>query len=228
MRIRWSGKLFGRGRQTGTGAYVWPSAAGAPSVPTNVKVGQLPIESPDIAGTVKVQVAQLPFESPDLSGSVKVQVSSLPIEIEEFAQTIVKLQVAQLPIEVVYPFRCGDVVPPSPLPPTIIPIRRLRRAPHLSDREFWTFYQWLEMDVQTGVLPPDVQHAIVTLRWSDDGGHTWSEPWPIDVGPLASYGERAIWRRLGRARDRVFEVSMTDPILWAICAAYLGLTEGTS
>jgi hypothetical protein len=67
----------------------------------------------------------------------------------------------------------------------------------------------------------------VMLRWSDDGGHTWSnEHWKY-MGAVGQYFYRTIWRRLGmtvKLRDRVYEISGTDPIKIAIMGAELHLT----
>ena len=59
------------------------------------------------------------------------------------------------------------------------------------------------------------------LRWSNDGGSTWSNEHWTSVGQLGKYKNRAIWRRLGTARDRIFEVSVTDPVNFVIISANL-------
>jgi len=62
------------------------------------------------------------------------------------------------------------------------------------------------------------------LRWSDDGGHTWSNEHWRSMGKIGQYGYRTIWRRLGmtmKLRDRVYEVSGTDPVKIAIMGAEL-------
>lgn len=59
------------------------------------------------------------------------------------------------------------------------------------------------------------------LRWSNDGGSTWSNEHWTTVGQLGKYRNRAIWRRLGTARDRIFEVSVTDPVNFVIISANL-------
>jgi hypothetical protein len=66
----------------------------------------------------------------------------------------------------------------------------------------------------------------VMLRWSNDGGSTWSKEYWVSIGKMGKYRNRAIWRRLGQARDRVFEVSITDPVNAVIIAANLKATEG--
>ena len=64
------------------------------------------------------------------------------------------------------------------------------------------------------------------LRWSNDGGSTWSNEFWTPIGALGKYTNRAIWRRLGTARDRVFEVSMTDPVNAVIVSANLKSSAG--
>jgi hypothetical protein len=59
------------------------------------------------------------------------------------------------------------------------------------------------------------------LRWSSDGGSTWSNEHWTGVGQTGRYKNRAIWRRLGTARDRIFEVVVTDPVNFVIISANL-------
>ena len=64
----------------------------------------------------------------------------------------------------------------------------------------------------------------VMLRWSDDGGHTWSNEHWRSMGKIGQTGRRVLWRRLGmtlKLRDRVYEVSGTDPVKIAIMGAEL-------
>lgn len=87
----------------------------------------------------------------------------------------------------------------------------------------------LQLDLETGVGLNLGQGSDpeVMLRWSDDGGHTWSSEHWVKVGKIGQYGKRAIWRRLGmteKIRDRVYEVSMTDPVKTAIMGAELFVT----
>jgi hypothetical protein len=65
------------------------------------------------------------------------------------------------------------------------------------------------------------------LRWSDDGGHTWSNEHWSPMGKIGVYQHRVFWRRLGmtlKLRDRVYEVSGTDPVKVAIMGAELHLS----
>ena len=70
------------------------------------------------------------------------------------------------------------------------------------------------------VLTPTTNPQAM-LRWSNDGGSTWSNEHWTGVGQTGKYRNRAIWRRLGTARDRIFEVVVTDPVNFVIISANL-------
>jgi hypothetical protein len=76
-------------------------------------------------------------------------------------------------------------------------------------------------------LDAPITDAFVNLRWSDDGGHTFSGDHVATMGQTGQYGKRVIWRRLGmtmKLRDRVYELSGTDPVKIAIMGAELILS----
>ncbi len=114
------------------------------------------------------------------------------------------------------------------------PIRRCRRAPHISTEREWIYFQKLEvqMEVGDGPIPALLDGAgnprgpQVMLRWSNDGGRTWGNEHWVSAGQVGEYEDRVRWLRLGRARDRVFEIAVTDPIAWRIVEAYLRATPG--
>ena len=87
----------------------------------------------------------------------------------------------------------------------------------------------LQLDAESGVGLNLGQGSIpeAMLRWSDDGGHTWSNEHWREMGAIGQYGYRTIWRRLGmtlKLRDRVYEVSGTDPVKISIMGAELFVT----
>ena len=89
----------------------------------------------------------------------------------------------------------------------------------------------LQLDCETGVGLNSGQgdDPQVMLRWSDDGGHTWSNEHWKSMGRIGRSGFRTIWRRLGatmKIRDRVYEVSGTDPVRIYVMGANL-LLSGT-
>lgn len=107
------------------------------------------------------------------------------------------------------------------------PIVRRRAAQHLSNDEKRTMYHRLQIVMESGVGLTTGQgdDPQAMLRMSKDGGHTWTaERWQ-SFGKKGAYKDRVLWRRLGFARDVIFEVSISDPIKVAIISATL---EGTA
>ena len=80
----------------------------------------------------------------------------------------------------------------------------------------------------TGIVQTVGANPQAMLRWSNDGGSTWSNEHWTTIGQTGKYNNRAIWRRLGWSRDRVFEVVVTDPIKAVIISANLKAEEGES
>jgi hypothetical protein len=68
--------------------------------------------------------------------------------------------------------------------------------------------------------------AQVVLRWTDDGGHNWSNLQYASQGDLGHTAQRVMWRRIGSTRrntglDRIFEISSDDPVQVALIGASL-------
>lgn len=109
-------------------------------------------------------------------------------------------------------------------------IRRLRRAPHLVSDFKRMFHEMLQIQFQPGVGLNNGQgiDPQCMLRWSDDGGSTWSAEHWIAIGKIGAYANRAIQRRLGWARDRVYECVVTDPVYAVIISANLTVSGGSN
>lgn len=108
------------------------------------------------------------------------------------------------------------------------PIRRIRRAPHLVEDLQRQYFDELQIQFQPGVGLATGQGSDpqVMLRWSNDGGSTWSKEYWTSIGKIGRYKNRAIWRRLGMSRDRIFEVAITDPVKAVIVSANLKASVG--
>ena len=107
-------------------------------------------------------------------------------------------------------------------------IRRLRRAPHIVTDLQRQYFAELQIQFQPGVglEVGQGQDPQAMLRWSNDGGSTYSNEHWVSIGMVGKYRNRAIWRRLGTARDRIFEVVITDPVKAVIVSANLKAEEG--
>lgn len=109
------------------------------------------------------------------------------------------------------------------------PLRSVRRAPHISADGETLFHDAFELFTEPGVGTVTGQGVAprAMLRWSDDGGHTWGNEVTRPLGPLGAYTQRAVWNRLGRARDRVYEVAISDPIKRVLISANVEVTRGS-
>lgn len=107
-------------------------------------------------------------------------------------------------------------------------VRRVRRCPHITSDLQRQYFSELQIQFQPGVgiTTGQGQNPQAMLRWSDDGGFTWSNENWVSIGTQGNYYARAMWRRLGWARDRVFEVVITDPIKAVIVSANLKAEAG--
>jgi hypothetical protein len=108
------------------------------------------------------------------------------------------------------------------------PIRRIRRAPHITTDLQRQYFHELQIQFQPGVGLSTGQgdDPQAMLRWSNDGGSTWSNEYWTTIGKQGKYLNRAIWRRLGFSRDKVFEVSISDPVKAVIISANLKAEAG--
>lgn len=108
-------------------------------------------------------------------------------------------------------------------------LRSWRALPSGQNNLKRTAHHSLQLNCESGVGLNNGQGSDpqVMLRWSDDGGHTWGNEHWSPMGKIGAYYHRVFWRRLGmtlKLRDRVYEVSGTDPVKVAIMGAELILS----
>ena len=109
------------------------------------------------------------------------------------------------------------------------PLRRVRRSPHIGAGNNYVVYSELQVVLEAGLGLTAGQGSDpqAMLRWSDDGGETWGNEHWTSAGKRGNYGTRAVWRRLGRGYDRVYELSVSDPIPWRVTGVYFDGTQGS-
>ncbi len=108
-------------------------------------------------------------------------------------------------------------------------IIRRRVTPHLSEDEVFLFFNEFQLDIESGTgLDGSGQGTDpqAILEWSDDFGHTWSNEKWASMGKIGQTKWRAMWRRMGRARDRVFRVTISDPVKVVLIGAEIDFTPG--
>lgn len=113
------------------------------------------------------------------------------------------------------------------------PLIAIRRSPHLWSRENRKrlFHASLQIEFAPGVGLQTGQGSDpqAMLRWSDDGGANFGTEHWTSIGRAGRTKNRALWRRLGHARDRVYEMRISDPVKRDIVGATLfaqGEVEG--
>jgi hypothetical protein len=80
----------------------------------------------------------------------------------------------------------------------------------------------LDMDTGVGLTTGQGSDPQAMLRWSKDGGKTWSASIWRSMGKIGHYGWRTMWRRIGGGDRTVLEVTITDPIPVAMTGAVYG------
>lgn len=75
--------------------------------------------------------------------------------------------------------------------------------------------------ITAGANGVDGDGASITLAWSNDGGYSWSDEYPVSVGLENVRTQRIRWRRLGYSDNRVFRITIVDGIKKVILGAYL-------
>lgn len=105
------------------------------------------------------------------------------------------------------------------------PLRCQRRTPHVWSKENRqrVFASSLQIEFTPGVGLQAGQGSSpqIMVRWSNDGGFTWSNEHWVTIGSAGQTRNRALLRRLGYFRDRVWEVSFSDPVARDIIGATL-------
>lgn len=120
---------------------------------------------------------------------------------------------------------------PPPIPTTTSIIRRLRRFMLPWDNaNRQKFISRLEIILQAGIglVSGQGSDPIVMLRVSKDGGKTWGNEIQMQAGAMGEYQRRVYVNILGRGRNWVFEVSVSDPVDWQFIQCAVDVEEGTS
>jgi hypothetical protein len=104
----------------------------------------------------------------------------------------------------------------------------IRTFQHLCQERLREFFHRLQVDLETGAAA-----ITVKLEWSNDGGHTFPSSRTItiaanDGGGNPNYAARAIFNRLGSARDRVFRLTVSGNCRIALINGYLDSLQGIS
>lgn len=112
-------------------------------------------------------------------------------------------------------------------------LRAMRQSPHIADDLEYIYFNKFQLDMQMGVgldgdAPSQDVTPMIMLQWSDDGGYTYSSEHWVEAGKIGHYNARALWRRLGRSRDRIWRVVFTAACKRFWIAAHVDMERGTN
>lgn len=108
-------------------------------------------------------------------------------------------------------------------------IRWLRRGPSLINENKMLYWGDFELIGQPGIGTATGQgtNPQVMMRYSNDGGRTWSSEAWRGWGEIGQYGRRTRWTRGGRGRKRVYEVAGHDPVRVMLAGAVINPTASS-
>lgn len=100
-------------------------------------------------------------------------------------------------------------------------IMRERTTKHIFQRDKYISIYNFRIHFEQGVGLPTGQgvNPQVMLQVSYDNGHSFGPEMWQSAGVQGFYNYRAVWNRLGRARDWVFKIKTSDPVKWVIVGA---------
>lgn len=109
-------------------------------------------------------------------------------------------------------------------------MRRVRRAPAIAAENRLLTFGKFELYLQSGNGDGDPTsqgyNPQVMMRISNNGGRSFGSERRCGSGKQGEYPKRVFWLMNGQSRNRVFEVVMTDPVLWFIVDAFLDVDMG--
>jgi len=106
------------------------------------------------------------------------------------------------------------------------PLIRKRRTQITHANNHAIDYHELIIDFEPGVglASGQGENPICLLRYSNDAGRTWSNYLQSSIGKQGEFSARARFTQLGSGRNRVWEISVSDPVPVVIKTAYASAT----
>jgi hypothetical protein len=105
------------------------------------------------------------------------------------------------------------------------PMLHIRTWPAMSDEKKNLFLTRFFADMDVGQIPVDQPEPVARLRWSDDRGNTWGNAISRGIGARGKFGQLVQFNRLGRSRERVFELAWSANVRTALNGGYI-VAEG--
>jgi hypothetical protein len=101
-------------------------------------------------------------------------------------------------------------------------IYRVATTPHIHSGRIRAVMDRLDIDIKSGIGLTTGQGVDpqLMLRYSDDSGNTWSTQRWENMGRVGEYARRVRFSQLGMFYQRMFELTLSDPVDCVIVNAY--------
>ena len=105
------------------------------------------------------------------------------------------------------------------------PIVWRRGFPHMLNAGKRVSYSKFIANMQAGAAPGllTTDEPLISMRYSDTRGYTWSDPVTTGIGSTGEYDRWPTYWQLGMAQDRVFEIFWDAPYATALMGAFVEL-----
>lgn len=105
-----------------------------------------------------------------------------------------------------------------------VAIRRIRTTAPQYDKDGFRSASVDMLEVGIDIGDSTVSDPRIGLRYSHDGGRTWSDQMDRSMGAVGEYDKRVTWNRLGSGREWVFEFTIVEPMPFTIIDAAVNVS----
>jgi hypothetical protein len=84
----------------------------------------------------------------------------------------------------------------------------------------------LDADAGVGLITGQGSDPQVMMRYSPDGGHTWSSELSTTLGAIGEFNTKPSWNNLGDSRNMVFEFACSDPVAFNLIGLHADIQVG--
>ncbi len=122
------------------------------------------------------------------------------------------------------------VAAPPPAPTTTYQTVRERIFALPFSTNLMLFLERIEFLIQAGegLVTGQGSDPTVGVWFSKDGGKTYGNGYILRPGKMGEYTKRSYLNRLGRARNWVCKIRVSDPVFWAFLDCYVDMEAGLS
>jgi hypothetical protein len=97
---------------------------------------------------------------------------------------------------------------------------RFTQVVHFNNRRFQTHRLMIDVETGVGLVSGQGSDPQLMLRYSDDGGNTYSNELSKSIGKIGEYSTRVVFDNLGESRNRIYWLRLTDPVKFVMTGAY--------